>query len=180
MHCTWAISVGPRRNRTSINESLCVGSIITRGNTRIGPHVHPIMAPVLTVTSPLDPRTAAVMSPADKSSSFFIIIIILSPERFFRNMFPSFFFISFFFVFFSLLVHLCRFCSLQVMAIWRPYLHSLLFLLTNNLKIYFPTAVHAGDIWDSNFELWTTHLFYHQGASISFFFYFLVSFCVLK
>jgi hypothetical protein len=57
------------------------------------------------------------------------------------------------FVFFSRFVHLCRLCSLQVMAIWRPSLHSQLFLFTDKLKIYFPTAVHAGDIWDSNFEL---------------------------
>jgi len=96
MYCAWAISVGLRRNWISINESWCVRFILTCSNTRLGPHVHPIMAPVLTVTSPLDPRTAAAMSPAENSSSFFIIIIILSTERFFRNMFP-FFFLHFFF-----------------------------------------------------------------------------------
>jgi hypothetical protein len=35
------------------------------------------MDPVLTVTSPLDPRTAAVMSPADNGSSFFVLLLLL-------------------------------------------------------------------------------------------------------
>ena len=51
--------------------------------------MHPITAPVLTVTSPLDPRTAAVMSPADNVYSF-LLLLFLALERFFRNMFPSF------------------------------------------------------------------------------------------
>ena len=82
---------------------------------------------------------------------FQFFVIILSPERFFRNMFPSFSSILFVCLS-SRSVHLCRLSSLQVMAIWGPSLHTL-FLLTNKLRICFPTAVHAGDIWDSNFEL---------------------------
>jgi hypothetical protein len=109
------------------------------------------------VTSASDPHIVAVTSPTDK----FHFLLLLRLKRSFTNIyiyiffsFSSLDFLYFFLVGLSIFVAFLR-------HKWCPsadLLSKRLFLLTNKLKICSPTVVHVGDIWDSNFELWTRHL----------------------
>jgi len=127
------------------------------------------------------PETPALSQwcPLPTTVPLFSIIIILSPGRFFRNMFLSFFLHFVFFSSLSFLAVLSIFVAPVRYKWWPsgdlPYTHFVFFWQTI-LKYTFPTAVRGGDMWDSNFELWTPHLIYRQRTSISFSFIFLSPF----